>query len=96
MFKIVNVPTKMFDTNIIKPNARAILSLKEDYFCPSDNKIKEYKTYEGIISEVHEDMIRFVSDDTFINFYSDSIHPEIDKWFTVEDIDGYWTKLELM
>lgn len=96
MFKIVNVPTKIFDKNVIKPKARAILSIKEDYFCPIDNEIKEYKTYEGTIETVHDDMIRFISDDTYLDIYLDSYNHEIDKWLTVEDIDGFWTKLDLI
>lgn len=95
MFKTIYVPTKAFDLDVIKPKARAIYSEREDYYCPIDNDFKDYKSYKGIIDTVYEDRLRFISDDTHVNLYSDSEHPDRDIWLSPEDIDGYWTKLEL-
>ena len=95
MFKMIQVPKKIFDLSVIRPKSRATYSVREDYFCPVDDVWKEYRAYKGVIESVNEDCIRFVSDNTHVNFCSDSEHPDIDIWLSVEDIDGYWTKLEL-
>lgn len=96
MFKTILVPTKVFDTDIIKPKAKAIYFVRDEHYCPITYELLEYKSYEGIIDTVYDDNIRFISDDTHVNLYTDSEHPDIDKWLSVEDIDGYWVKLELI
>lgn len=95
MFKTVYIPTKVFDLNVIKVNARAIYSERENYYCDIDDIKKEYRSYKGIIKTVYEDSIRFISDDTHVNLYSDTEHHDKDIWLSPEDIDGYWVKLEL-
>lgn len=95
MFKVVQVPIKVFDLDVIKPKARAIYSKRESYFCPIDNEFKDYKSYTGVIESVCEYSLRFISDDTHVNFYSDSEHPDKDIWLSPDDIDNYWIKLEL-
>lgn len=96
MFKKVYVAKTVFDLQVVKPNMRAIYSERnEGYYCPIDNDFKDYRTYRGVIEAVNKDNIRFISDDKHINLYSDSVHPDIDIWLSPEDIDGYWTKLEL-
>lgn len=95
MFKTVYVTKTVFDLKKIKPNMKAVYSERKSYYCPVDDELKDYKNYEGIIETVYEDSIRFVSDDTHVNIYSETEHPDKDIWLSPEDIDGYWVKLEL-
>lgn len=96
MFKTIYKPIKIFDTNIIKPKTKAIYSIREDYFCPVANDFLEYRSYEGIIEDVTEEQVRFISNDNHVNLYYESVHPDVDRWLKVDDIDGYWIKLELV
>lgn len=95
MLKTVYVPTKVFDVEVIKPNARAVYSERCKHYCDIDNVVKEYKSYKGTIKTVEEDIIRFVSDDVHYGLYTDSEYHDKDLWLSPDDIDGYWIKLEL-